>query len=276
MQRISLVDETFDLNFTLEYLLSIQLSLDGFSFSILDTIQNKVIYLFHQELFEAEPDFLLKRLKSIYEESDLLELPFKRTRILIDAPGRSVLIPEEIYQAEHCEEYINTAMAPRPNCVTRSTPIPAFHQWAVYEIPQVVNDFLKEKHQGAEFINALKINCPDFSQSKSKLRVTILKKQLVLTAVHESKLCFQNCFFYDSENDMLFYTLGSVKNMDQEPACILLDGIVNKHTTIYHLLRQYFPQVEIASNPKGIHYSYLLDKLPDARFVNLFNSFVCA
>ena len=106
MQRISLVDETFDINFTLEYKLSIQLSLDGFSFSILDQIQNKVIYLYHQELFDAEPEFLLKRIKAIYDESDLLDLPFKKTRIIIVAPNRTSLVPVDFFQKENSADFV--------------------------------------------------------------------------------------------------------------------------------------------------------------------------
>lgn len=276
MQRISLVDETFDLNFTLEYLLSIQLSLDGFSFSILDTIQNKVIYLFHQDLYEAEPDFLLKRLKSIYEESDLLELPFKKTRILISAPGRTSLVPESIYQTDQLENYHRAAFNSRPGFVSQSTPIPAFGQWAVYDAPQLIVDFFTEKHRGAELMNDARVACPEFIRSKNVLKVTVLKKHLILTAIDDKELCFYNSFFFDTENDMLYFILGAVKQFKQEPDHVLLDGQVNKHATIYHRLKQYFNQVEIATNPRGIHFSYLFDKLPDARFVTLFNSFVCA
>lgn len=276
MQRISLVDETFDLNFTIEYLLSIQLGLDGFSFSILDSIQNKVIYLFHQELYEAEPEFLLKRLKTIYAESDLLDMPFKKTRILISAPGRTSLVPESFFQAEEAPVYQQTSFTERPEFATQYTRIPAYSQWAVFDGSRLILDFFAEKHPGAELMNDVKIVCPDFARTKNTLKVTILKKHLIITALDDKGLCFYNSFFYDTENDMLFYILGSVKHMEQEPEHVLLDGQVNKHSTIYHRLRQYFNQVEIAGNPRNIHFSYLFDKLPDARFITLFNSFVCA
>lgn len=272
MQKISLVDETFDLNFTQEYRLSIQLSLDGFSFSILDTIQNKVIYLFHQELFEAEPDFLLKRLKAIYEESDLLQLPFKKTRIIIVAPNRTTLVPDEIFQAESASDYLNKTMIPLEHRVAKIAFLPAAKYWAVYEIPQLISRFLEEKHPDAEFLSNLNFSIPASSGSKTIMKVTVLKKHLMVSAIDEMGLNFHNSFLYDGENDMLFYILGSVKATATEPGIVLLDGIVNKHTTIYHRLKQYFAQVELVSNPKSIHYSYLLDKLPDARFVTLFNS----
>ncbi|RKD89692.1 DUF3822 family protein [Mangrovibacterium diazotrophicum] len=273
MQKISLVDETFDLNFTLEYKLSIQLSLDGFSFSILDTIQNKVIYLYHQELFETEPDFLLKRLKSIYEESDLLHLAFKKTCVIFAVPNRTTLVPDEIYQSQNTADYLKGTMMPAEGATVKATFISPVKYWAVYEIPQMVYRFLEEKHPGAKFMSDLNLSLPRVAGTKNLLKVTVLKKHLIVSGIDELGLHFHNSFFYDGENDVMFYILGSIKASASEPQTILLDGMVNKHATIYHRLKQYFTDVEIASNPKNIHYSYLFDKLPDARFVNLFNSF---
>jgi len=47
MHNISLIDETLDKNLTANYNLSIQVSLDGFSFCIKDLIRNKYIVLKH-------------------------------------------------------------------------------------------------------------------------------------------------------------------------------------------------------------------------------------
>lgn len=276
MQRISLVDETFDLNYTLEYQLSIQLGLDGFSFSILDSTQNKVVYLFHQELFEAEPEFLLKRIKAIYEESDLLELPFKYVRILISAPGRTCLMPEKFFIQTEAENSFNTTFLPRKHHSIRATRIPAYRQWAMYDAPEVILNFLEEKHRGAEIVNDLRITCPDFAPDQNRLRVTLLKKHLVLTATDALGISFCNSFFYDSDNDLLYFILGAAKQLEKEPELIVLDGMVNKHSTVYHRLRQYFTNVEMAQAPRNLNLSYLFEKLPDARFVTLFNSFVCA
>ncbi|WP_372776327.1 DUF3822 family protein [Mangrovibacterium sp.] len=276
MQKISLVDETFDLNFTLEYKLSIQLSLDGFSFSILDTIQNKVIYLYHQELFEAEPDFLLKRLKAIYEESDLLHLPFKKTRIIVVAPGRTTLVPKEIFEAKRCSEYIQASYYQPEGTCARGVYISSAKYWSVFELSGIINDFLEQKHPGAEFLSDLNVSLPQSLPHKKSLKITVLKKHLILTGYDDMGLTFHNSFFVDGENDMLYFILGSVKNMVNEPETIILDGVINKHATIYHRLRQYFTDVIIEPNPQEVHYSYLFDRLPDSRFVNLFKSFICA
>ncbi len=274
MQRISLVDETFDLNFTIEYKLSIQLSLDGFSFSILDTIQNKVIYLYYQELFEAEPEFLLKRLKTIYTESDLLELPYKKTQIILVNPSRTTLIPREIYQSQQTDNYLNQAFGRNADREYLASYVKSANYYAIVETSAIISNFLKDKHSDAQFITDLNVSFPAAKQSSKTVKVTIYKKHLSVTGFDQEGLQFHNSFYYDGENDQLYFILGSIQAMTDEPELIIMDGLVNKHTTIYHRLRQYFNKVEIAHSPREIHYSYLFDKLPDSRFVNLFNSFL--
>ena len=66
---LSIVDETFDANISSSYFLSIQASLDGFSFSILDPIRNKYIqfgsYTFQEHITDADLATLINK---IFEE----------------------------------------------------------------------------------------------------------------------------------------------------------------------------------------------------------------
>ncbi|MFP4019583.1 MAG: DUF3822 family protein, partial [Bacteroidales bacterium] len=50
MRDFSFADETLDLNRSSSYILSIQIYLNGFSFSILDTVRNKYSLLKHYDL----------------------------------------------------------------------------------------------------------------------------------------------------------------------------------------------------------------------------------
>jgi hypothetical protein len=170
------------------------------------------------------------------------------------------------------KDYLSMAHQPSERKQVCSSLVPNARYYAVFEVPQVILDFLKEKHPLSEVLSNLSVAYAQGTDGESLLKITIYKKHIVITAANQEGLKFHNCFFCDGEQDMLYYILGSVKNLSFEPDKIILDGIVNKHETIYHRLRQYFSHVGIASNPTNIHFSYLLEKLPDARFINLFNS----
>ena len=275
MQKLSLVDETFDFNLTTEYNLSILVSLDGFSFSILDSIQNKVVCLYHQDIFTNEPDFHLKKIKSGFEEVNLLDLPYKKVRIYYSAPGKTTIVPAAAFRPELAADFYRLTFETDRNSSLMHRYIPSLDICALYEINHSLCSFLKEKYPEIEIQHDLILSGYDLQQGKPLLKIKILRKQLEIIASTGKGISFYNSFYYEGENDMLYYILGTVKQINEQPDKVILDGMVNKHADIYHRLRQYFEQVHVADNNRNIHYSYLIERLPDARFTSFFNSFLC-
>ena len=274
MQKVSLVDETFDLNFTQEYILSIQVNLDGFSFSILDSIQNKIVYLFHQDTFTNDPVFQLKKIMTVYQEADLLERPFKKTKLYLSAPEKTTLVPSPLFRPDEADRLHRLAFDTSAKEDVLYTHLPQAESVALFSIHKDLRSFLCEKHPGLDIHNDFVVSLSHFPADKLILHVRIFRKQLVVWA-YDREIRFYNSFYYEGENDQLYYILGAANSMGIEPDQVILDGMVNKHSEIYHRLRQYFQSVSVATNNKNIHYSYLIDRLPDARFTNLFNSFSC-
>ena len=272
MQRLSLVDESFDLNLTKEYILSIQVSLDGFSFSILDSIRKKVICLFHQDTFTSEPAFHLKKLNTIYDELDLLALPYKTTKIYFSAPDKTTMVPIAVFNQELAEDLYRLTIHAGRNSKILFSLVPDMASYAIYEVDRAVHALLQEKHPGSVMQNDIVLSGYGCPPGIRLMKIRILRKQLVILTLND-QVHFYNSYYYEGENDMLYYILGAIKNMDLKPEAIILDGMVNKRESIYHRLKQYFEHVDLTENNPRIHYSHLLGHLPDARFINLFNSF---
>ena len=274
MQRIALVDESFDLNLTREYMLSIQVSLDGFSFSVLDPGKKKVICLYHQDTFTHEPGFHLKKLNAIYDEVDLLHVAYKKTKIYYAAPDRTTLVPIAAFRQDLAEDFYRLTLDPGKNGKILVSLIPDMASYAIYEIDRAVLAFLQEKHPGSVVQNDLVLSVFGCPPGIAVMKVRILRKQLVVLTLQDN-INFYNSYSYEGENDILYYLLGAVKNMELKPEAVILDGMVSQREGICHRLRQYFEHVELAGNNPQVHYSRLLGQLPNARFTNLFNSFSC-
>ena len=274
MQKLSLVDETFDINLTSEYFLSILVSLDGFSFSILDSIQNKIVYLYNQDTFTNETDFYLKKIKSVFDETDLLTLPYKKIRIYYSSPEKTTLVPQEIFRPDELSGIYNLTFGLNNNNKIQYSFIQSFNSYVIFGTDKLLLSFLKEKYPEIEIQNELALSAYNLQNGKKTLKVRILRKKMEIM-VTWPKLNFYNSFSYEGENDMLYYILGVARELEEQPEYVILDGRVNKHSEIYHRLRQYFSHVSIMEYNTGINYSYLIDRLPDARFCNLFNSFSC-
>ncbi len=274
MQNLSLVDETFDSNLTFEYKLSIQISLDGFSFSILDTLQQKVVYLFHQELFQTTPYLLVKHIETIYNSSDLLKFSYKSTNIIISLPNRTQLIPTKLFEINKIELYQKIAFNTEQDQKTLVYESEKSKYKILVDIPNALYSFLKSKHHDAKFLSDIHI-WEKLIDNRNNIAYINVSQQCVsiLLVDNQNKLLYHNTFIWHYDSDILYYVLGSIKNSNFTPNHILLGGNVNKFSYIYHQLKLYVKDVNIAERTKEIHYSYLLDKLPDARFINLFSSF---
>ena len=82
MQDFAFIDETLDINLTQSYYMSIQLSLDGLSFCILDPVREKYIAFCNKSFSkELEFDDYLNQVESYILKNDLLKSSKKIFRI---------------------------------------------------------------------------------------------------------------------------------------------------------------------------------------------------
>ncbi len=273
-QHLHLVDETFDSNFTQEYYLSIQFSLDGFSFSIRDGLQNKYIYLFNKD-FSGNPKLVHRKLKDIFDEFEILEADFKSIQIVCVSPGKMLLIPVEFLSDHHAVENYQLNLSLSDDDEVNHLPIKKYQSVLQYAIPSKVKRFFEDKYPGVIIQNDL-VNCVNRveknNNTEERILILLYKTQLTIALVGNS-IRFCNSFKYRNDNDLLYYILLIIKmaKADQNLQ-IRLNGRVNKRSAIYHHLKQYFKNVVIESRSTESYYSYLFDQLPDARFVNLLNN----
>ena len=85
-----------------QYILSIQISLDGFSFSVCDSISNKFIYLTHKPF--TKNTTIVEQTNDILNSDTLLNLKYKNVYIALDLKP-STLIPKVLFDETQKELY---------------------------------------------------------------------------------------------------------------------------------------------------------------------------
>ncbi len=272
-QHLLLVDETFDLNFTQEYHLSIQFSLDGFSFCIRDGLQNKYVYLFHKE-FSGTPKFLHRKLADIYAEFDVLTANFKTTQLVYSSPDKMQLIPEAFFSGMEAQANYQLNHKLEEDEELSYLPVKSYQSLVQIAIVEKVKRFFEENHPGTmiqhEFVNVLNRYAGKTGKN-TLLDIQIYKNQFILSVL-DQRIHFCNSFAYRNDNDLLYFILNVAQRFPEQELAVHVNGRINKRAPIYHHLRQYFKYVSIQSRNHNVAYSYLFDQLPDARFVNLFNT----
>lgn len=279
MQNLALVDETFDLNFTSEYHLSIQFSLDGLSFCTLDSIQKKYVQITHHPIGSGDSPLLVKHLRNFYNEEEKLSGDYKSTQIIFSSP-KATLIPSSYFEKAKAQKFIDLNFGGSSEKILNN-PLSPFSGELAFEIPVRLFDFITEKHPDI----SIKHECIPFIwnaynavHADNFLTVLIRKDYIWLVYATKNQLKFINSFSYQSDDDMLYFIMNvvSTMNIDPEKTPILLEGIASKKAAIYHRVRQYIKHVQLSSAHPDYHYSYLFDQIPDGRFVTMLNLQACA
>jgi hypothetical protein len=95
MHELNVVDETFELKLAKEYHISIQVGLDGFSFCILDIRRDKYIVLRHIPLIVGKPNFLSRKIETIFDQEEILNAAYQSVSITYST-NKATLIPKEL------------------------------------------------------------------------------------------------------------------------------------------------------------------------------------
>ncbi|MGQ8338298.1 DUF3822 family protein [Sunxiuqinia sp. A32] len=279
MQKLSLVDETFDLNFISEYHLSIQLSLDGLSFCILDGIQKKYVSLVHHPILSNTPELSVKRLKEIFKEEDFLKPYYKSTRIIYSSQNSTMVPPPYINDSQK-KQILEINFGKTKNEKILETTLSPYYDVLLYGIPNSLSNFLEEKYSDIP----IEHECRPFLWSilnqgnpSDQLAVLIHEKYCWIIYLNDNKLKFINSFAVQNDDDVLFYALNVATelNIDPEVTPIMMDGLCSKKSAIYHRFRQYIKHIKLVDASKDLQYSYLFNQLPDSRFNCLLNSYPC-
>lgn len=275
MQEFICTDETLDIYSTLQYRLSIQMSLDGFSFSILDTIQNKFVLLQHRPFYLKWPAQLQQELNQIITDNSILTKAFKSILISISTP-LATLVPNEFFQPEnkdllfyqnfpykekhklyHCE-------SKEANCTT------------IYAVPEIMNDFIKHHFSQAKVLHHSKALFHfGFNNFKPQTSVFAFahKKHIELFVKTGECLTFYNHFGYKTDSDIIYFILSVYKqlNLSQEQNELILGGFLKKQSELYQQLKRYISKIDFLNIDTNYTYSYTLNKIPKHYFSTLIN-----
>jgi Protein of unknown function (DUF3822) len=281
MQEFAFVDETLDLNLTLSYKLSIQVSLNGLSFCILDPVRNKFIALSHKNF---EKDLLLDDLQIAVEDyidsNELLNKEYKSTLIIWES-FKCTLIPDKYFDDKNLKKYfeLNHKLDDLDEIHYKKLKYSDSH--TVFAVPNQIAGILSRKFKAARFYNQQipfvdTILFKHHSEAK-KVFVNINNDFIDIAISQKGKLQFYNAFNFKSDNDILYFIVNvyEQQGLDTEHTELVLSGIKDKKTEFYTMLKEFIGHVKFEKNPDEFTYSYTFSKIPEHTFTNLFNLQLC-
>nr|WP_236262908.1 DUF3822 family protein [Aggregatimonas sangjinii] len=234
------------------YRLSIQISLNGLSFCMLDTVSHTVIssehVLFHKEL---TPYQVLEELKQLVEKNNIQKTAFSEV-VVIHRNNLFTLVPKPLFHADELANYLKFNAKILANDHIAHDEIEGYELMNVY-VPFVnINNYLYGlfgefvyKHHGTVMVQSL---LSEQGSGESPICYAHLsEQQLDITVVAGQKLQLFNNFDYSTQEDFLYYLLFTLEQLKLNPETIKLRlfGEVEENDTIYKLCYDYIKNIAI-------------------------------
>jgi hypothetical protein len=281
MHDLSFLDETLDINITNTYHISIQVSLNGFSFCLLDTARNKYVALKHYE-FDTKETTLEENIKRVSNEDEFLNKEYKSSS-LIFTTRKFTLVPTPIFNKEYLKKYFSFNHNLEESERIYFNHLRNADAYVIFTIPGNLSDIfnyhfpkIKIYHQSTPFIESILRNHIN-SQDKHTMFLNAGEDLFDIAVVHLKNLKLYNCFFYKNENDLIYFVLYVYEylKLDAEKTVLVISGSLLKSSKHYEILKKYIRNLRFEQPKTQFTYSYTFNEIPSHTFVNLLNLYTC-
>ena len=239
--------------------LSIQISLSGLSFSILDVSSQTIVALkSFKKSRVLTPLELLDYLKFVIDTEHLKQNTFSQITVIY-RNDLSTLVPETLFDETNIADYLkfNNKILP--------SDFISYDQLSngtvnVY-VPLVnINNYIYDtfgaftyKHYSTLFIEHL-INLKDGLDSN--MYVDVDENQFEIAVLKEQKLIFYNTFSYSTKEDFIYYILFTAEQLQINPETFTLvfSGLIDEDSELYEIAYKYVRHISKGNQDLGFQF----------------------
>ena len=253
---------------------SIQFSLDGFSFLIKDISRNKSVYFSEYSFSKpaSKPEDLLLYIEPIFKSDKQLQYDFKKILVYYKN-DLYTLVPNAFFDEGKLPSYLNHSIKTYPTDLFAFDNLDRIAAKLVY-IPYVnINNFLFQNYGEFEFNHyqslltekLIRINPPNAMY----MYADVANNSLNIIVLKGKEVSLINSFEITSATDCLYYILFTAEqlNIDNSELRLFLTGSIRQNDERHQLLSKYIQYIEFleAKNelntsldfPKHCHFTLL-------------------
>lgn len=237
--------------------LSIQFSLDGFSFSTTNT-HNEVIefssYTFSKT--KNSPELVLEKLQDIFKKEKSLQYDFE-TVTVIHQNNLNTLVPNEYFKKDALKSYLKYSIKTIASDLITFDELDFMNSKNVY-VPYVnINNFLFQnfgefeyKHYSSVLLEKL------FSIATNDIccYIHVSKSTFDIVIIKNSNLQFFNIFEYKTKEDFMYYVLFTLEQLDlsTEETLVSILGDMEEDSDLFRLMYTYIRNIDFLSSKNAV------------------------
>lgn len=261
--------------------LSIQISLSGLSFCILNR-QSHVITYFKQVDFDKKitPFETLERLKTVLESETELNQPFASV-LAIYQNELSNLVPQSLFDENNAADYLKFSSKILKTDFISHDAIATNNSVNVY-VPYVnINNYLFDtfgefeyKHTSTIFIDSCLQK--EKASNDAKLYINVETHHFELVALNKGTLLLYNTFEYATKEDFIYFVLFTIEQLKLNPETVILklSGKIEKEDDLYTVTYKYIRFVEFDKPFQKYKYTDQTQPKKEHHNIIILNSFI--
>jgi Protein of unknown function (DUF3822) len=187
-------------------------------------------------------------LAALLIHSPVLKSTFFEVLVAYDFP-QSIQMPLAKYRQDEGAELLHQLFGNNASTVTITETIPAWQLNTVFTVPALVRDWVSNHFPSARCWHQHTIGIKSIiaDHENGSLLVDFRKEDFTVVAVRQSQFLLAQTYSYSIPEDVLFYLLKIVQqfSLSPEATTIYLSGLIDKQSSLYKELYQYFIRLEL-------------------------------
>ena len=238
--------DSFDIEKTNQYKLSIQVSLDGFSFLAVQSAEKQIVACKSTPLNISTDKLIARHLKEWFEKEEFFQSDFEEIRIFIFTE-RFTIIPDECYSDEYSQELVSVLFGLNYEYSIKKNKVEPLNAHLYFPVHNDIIEILQLLFPNAKYLHPVQtiIQIPQSCNKKNSSVLIPFKKNFYLLVNRNNKLLLANAFQVSHINDLVYNLINTFQQLETSRAetDLFIAGYFSDETEITRLLKPYFENI---------------------------------
>lgn len=264
MDESTVTSPRFDWRMSESYYMSIQLSLDGLSFCILDPVTNVFHSVTDVTFDKSDPNFALQE-QYILNCKDMRR-KYRKVLVSVDCPAFT-MIPLPLYEEQKIRSVLAlTGVKVSPEDKILRNNVEAANSTTVFTIPSFLYFFIKNQFNGVDIFHTTTPIVSYMLQKRQNgmpgpsINVELSHDSMTVTAVDNDELKLCNRFYCRETLDYVYMILCVIRqlHMDARTVVVTIHGNVRLNDERIRGMKRFIKNVQVAEAPNFFSYGFAI------------------
>lgn len=159
--------------------------------------------------------------------------------------------------------------------------VPDWDMYNAYRIPKDIHSLMQQQFAAGKYWHFYSLLIAgvdkDSITSEACVRLVFYSDRFILAAFHHKELFLINTYSYQTPEDVAYYTLSVIKQLDVQPdkVEVILSGLIDEQSALYSELYKYLLDLRFDTLPTEVSTGQLLDYYPPHYFSPLLRTLLC-